>query len=174
MNQPQFQTSIIVFLFLLVVNSFVWADVNQESRVDEIVRYNALHKTLSQYLISSETGDIETLKSLHHESAILRGFIHGESVVGGPSLLIEQIQKVGSPKANGEPVSSTVSYTQVDGDIASAEVQFVNFWCGTGTHHMQLIRVDGQWKIFSDLFWFRAMPEGDKVSESCIKKSNSR
>jgi len=155
-----------VFLFF-IFNS--WVAVAQESRVAELESYNSLLKTLASYLESSVSGDIETLKKIHHEKASLYGLIHGELTTGTPQVYFDQLEKVGSPRANGEEVDYSITYTQVDGDIANAEIQFVNFWCGTGTHYLQFIRIEGSWKIVSDLFWFRAMPDSDAVSESCNK-----
>lgn len=154
--------------FLLFIASFSMADEIEGSRINEVGSYQSVTSTLEKYLESSESGDIDTLKALHHEKASMVGLIHGELSIGTPQSYFDQIAKVGSPRAAGEPVGSAITYMQVDGDIANAEVQFVNFWCGTGTHYLQFIRVENDWKIIADLFWFRAMPDVDGKSQACV------
>jgi hypothetical protein len=145
----------------------------EASRVDEIDAYQSLRDKIDTYLEVNVAGDVEALKPMYHEDANLNALILGDWLTGTPQILFDALAERGSPRLTGEPVDSVMTYLHRDGDVATAEVQFVNYWCGTGTHHLQLVRSDEDWKIVSTLIWFRAMPDSDQTSEACAAVSQT-
>ena len=161
-----------IHAWLFLIGFFpVFCTAQEASRVDEIDAYQSLRNTIDTYLEFNLVADVEALRPMHHPDATLRAIILGEWMSGTPQILFDALSERGSPRLTGEPVDSATTYLHRDGGVATAEVQFVNYWCGTGTHHLQLVQLEGAWKIIATLIWFRAMPDSDQVSETCAAAS---
>lgn len=130
----------------------------QDARTAEIMDYRQLWEMLHQYAMSVETANIETIKPLFHERAMTYGTLMGEQVIDTPDLYFQFLQARPKPQDVGENLIATITYVHIEGDIASAEVQYANHFCAAGTNHLGLIRDSGNWKIASMMFWVRPAP----------------
>ena len=146
-----------LFAFCLIANHYpVFAE--QDPRTDEIEDYRALLNVLHKYTMSVETADLESMIPLFHAQAMTYGTLMGQQVIASPKPYFDFVRNRPKPQEVGEKLLATITNVRIDGNIASAQVQFANHWCTSGANHLGLIRDAGNWKIIAMMFWVRPAP----------------
>lgn len=139
----------------------------QDGRVEELSVYDAVRKTLDQYAQSVVTADAKLMKQVFHPEAVSLGsFFGGDVAFSSPEGYMTFIENSPvTPAKVGENIKATVGFIKIDGKIASAEMQFANHWCSSGTNHLGLVEHEGRWKIITMLFWVRSTPNDVDTSK---------
>ena len=127
-----------VFSLLLAVSFSVQAQHSEYAQVE---------KTLNYYLEGGTNNDFETLKKAFHPTATMK-FIGDEYKEVNAIEFFKKGMKPG-PKQNR---ITRIDYINISGHAANAklEIEYPNF---TFIDYMNLLKVDGQWKIVSKIFY---------------------
>ncbi|NAY92200.1 hypothetical protein GTQ34_09740 [Muricauda sp. JGD-17] len=126
---------------LLVIGLTTYTQA-QDSDYDEVV------KTVNYYLNGGTKNDFQTLKKAFHETAIMK-FIGNDGYTEINALeFFEKGMKPG-PKQNR---TTRISNISIAGNAANArlEIEYPDF---TFIDFMNLLKVDGEWKIVSKIFY---------------------
>ncbi len=131
-----------LFLFLFI-STFSFA---QDSD------YAMIEKTVNYYLEGGTNNEFETLKKAFHETATMK-FIGDEYKEVNAIEFFKGAMKPG-PKQNRQ---TRIAYINVSGNAGSAklEIDYPDF---TFIDYMNLLKIDGEWKIVSKIF-FRKVDE---------------
>ncbi|MEO1448301.1 MAG: nuclear transport factor 2 family protein [Bacteroidota bacterium] len=109
--------------------------------------YAAVSRALGYYLDGGTQNDFSTLKKAFHPDAVMMA-------AGDPMMRVNALEFFGSRMKPGPPANrrTRICEIKIDGEVATArlEIKYPDF---RFVDHMQLIKVDGAWKIVSKLFY---------------------
>jgi protease I len=110
--------------------------------------YKLVEKTVSYYLEGGTNNDYETLKKAFHKTATMKFMRNGEYKVVNALEFFKKAIKPG-PKQNRK---TRIAYLNITGNIASAklEIDYKNF---SFIDYMNLIKIDGEWKVVSKIYF---------------------
>lgn len=114
----------------------------------------AVKKVVQNYIDGTYNADIDLLKSVFHDQAIMTGYMGNDLMIAVPAAFIEDIASHPSMKESGAPYEAEVTHLTVTGNIAEAVVAESGFF-GDGKleDHFHLLKdSDGEWKIISKCF----------------------
>ena len=133
----------VVSLFALIL--FV-APVFAQSGAQE---YPAVAQAVNYYLEGGTNNDFETLKKAFHETATMKFIANGEEYREVNALEFFKNGMKPGPKQNRE---TRIVSVDIAGDAAFAklEIEYPTF---TFVDYMHLLKVDGEWKIVSKIFY---------------------
>ncbi len=109
-----------------------------------------VEKTVNYYLTGLVNNDAKTLKKAYHPTATMKWIGDDYKEVNAIKGLTEGMD--GTP--HKEKINTRVVSVNIAGDAASAqlEIQFPTF---TYIDFMHLLKVDGEWKIVSKIYYTR-------------------
>ncbi len=109
----------------------------------------AIARTIQRYVEGGKTGQTEEMKRAFHPGATIFGYI-GSELVGGPiQLLFDWNEKNGAAtKLEAQIISIDVMES-----IATVRLELDNWSGHRFTDMFTLLQVDGEWKIFSKVFY---------------------
>ena len=115
--------------------------------------YGLVEKTVNYYLEGGTNNDFETLKKAFHETATMK-YIGKEYTEVNALEFFKSGMKPG-PKQNRK---TRIAYINVAGNAASArlEIEYPTF---TFIDYMNLLKIEGEWKIVSKIFHRRMKNE---------------
>lgn len=117
------------------------------------VETEAVKKVMQNYIDGTYKADIEMLKGVFHENAVMNGYLGPHLLLGDPTPFIEDIGSAPSMESNGDPFQAEIESIHIEGDVASVvlsesgfrgEASLVDFF--------HLIKIDGKWYIISKAF----------------------
>ena len=110
-------------------------------------------KVIQSYIDGTYEADIEKLKSVFHEKAVMNGYLGQDTILADPAPFIEDISSAPSMKSNYDPYQAEIESIYIEGNIASVIVSETGF---RGTASLvdlfHLIKTDGEWRIISKVF----------------------
>ncbi|MEO1258645.1 MAG: nuclear transport factor 2 family protein [Bacteroidota bacterium] len=115
--------------------------------------YQAVVQTVNYYLEGGTNNDFETLKKAFHETASMKYIGDGYTEVNALEFF-GKVMKPG-PKQNRQ---TRIASIDVSGIAANAklEIEYPTF---TFIDYMNLLKIDGEWKIVSKIFYKRMKEE---------------
>ncbi|MBQ4822611.1 nuclear transport factor 2 family protein [Aquimarina sp. MMG016] len=118
--------------------------------------YEAVKKTVNYYLEGGTNNDFETLKKAFHKTATMRYIREGYQDVNALEFF-KKVMKPG-PKQNRK---TKVVNVDISGHAATArlEIEYPTF---TFIDYMSLLKIDGEWKIVSKIFYKKAHETSSK------------
>ena len=130
--------------FLFIFSLFIAFSFSAQAQDSE---YAQVEKTLNYYLQGGTNNDFETLKKAFHPTATMK-YIGGEYKEVNAIEFFKKGMKPG-PKQNR---ITRIDYINISGHAANAklEIEYPTF---TFIDYMNLLKVDGQWKIVSKIFY---------------------
>ena len=127
-----------VLLFLILVCSFnlISAQSSEEAAVKQALTY---------YMEGGTNGDFETLKKAFHETATMKYIREGYKEVNALEFFGSRMSGKKSDR------DCRITYLDVSGPAAHAriELEYEDFMF---VDYMNLLKVDGEWKIVSKIF----------------------
>jgi hypothetical protein len=118
------------------------------SKAVDISEYDAIARTVQQYIDGGKTGRTEEMKKAFHPDATIFGYT-------GPDLLAGPIQGLFDwNDKNGAATELQGRITSIDlvETVATVRLELEN-WSGQRfTDMFTLLKVDGQWKIINKVF----------------------
>ncbi len=117
--------------------------------------YVLVEKTVSYYLDGGTNGDFETLKKAFHETATMK-YIAGEEYKEVNAI---DFFREGMKEAKKQDRKTRIAHINIAGHAANArlEIEYPTF---TFIDYMNLLKIDGEWKIVSKIFYRQEKTEG--------------
>lgn len=104
---------------------------------------------VESYIKGTATRDVDLLKSIFHDTAVMTGWLGPDLLQGGPEPFY------GALEANevGADYSAEIVALQVDDRIATASITERNLLGMSFDNHFQIIQLaDGTWRLSAKLF----------------------
>lgn len=138
-----------ITLFTLCLGMIAYSSYGQSLEKE----YEAITTTLNYYLDGGTNNDFNTLKKAFHKDAMMK-FISAEEGYKAVNAIefFEKAMKPG-PKSNRK---TFVSQINIVGTAASARLEIV-YPDYIMVDYMNLLKVDGEWKIISKIFSGRSL-----------------
>ena len=114
-----------------------------------VSEYGAIARTIQQYVDGGKSGRGEDMKAAFHPDATIFGYI-------GPDLFAGPIQKLFDWNDQNGPATelqSRIASTDVIDTIATVRLELDNWTGHKFTDMFTLLKVDGEWKIISKVFY---------------------
>ena len=113
----------------------------------------AVKAVIENYMNGTYQADIEKLKGVFHEKAVMNGYLGPDCLLADPSGFIADIAGSPSMASNNDPYQAEIESIRIEGNVASVIVSETGFRGeGTLVDFFHLIKVEGQWYIISNLF----------------------
>ncbi|QLG46978.1 nuclear transport factor 2 family protein [Costertonia aggregata] len=132
------KTKIITLLLCITISTTICA---QDSD------YKLIEQTVSYYLDGGTNNDFDTLKKAFHKNATMKFISNGEYTEVNA---IEAFRKGIKPGPKQNRKTSIVSI-DITGMAASAKLK-LEYPNGTFIDYMNLLKIDGEWKVVSKIF----------------------
>lgn len=111
--------------------------------------YNAITSTLQRYIDGGKTGQTELMKTAFHSGATMYGHI-GPELLGGP---IQNLFDWNDSNGAAPDLQSHITSIDIMETIAAARVELDNWTGHKFTDMFTLLKVEGEWKIISKVFY---------------------
>jgi hypothetical protein len=110
-------------------------------------------EVVQKYIDGTYQGDVSVLRECFHSKAVMNGYLNDELLLGDPEPFFQEMENNPSMAEGGAPYKGDITSVDVVGNVASVTVKETGF-AGTMnfTDYFHLIKVDGEWKIFSKAF----------------------
>ncbi|MDC8006399.1 nuclear transport factor 2 family protein [Aureisphaera galaxeae] len=131
----------LVLTFVITVCAFSFA-------LAQDAEHNAVKKTLNYYLEGGTNNDFDTLKKAFHETATMKYIREGSYKEVNAIEFFKGVMKPG-PKQDRETKILSVDVAGVAAH-AKLEIRYDKF---SFIDYMNLLKVDGEWKIVSKIFY---------------------
>lgn len=117
------------------------------------VEMKAVKEVIERYISASYTADVDALKSVFHEKAVMNGYLGPDCVLADPSAYVADIAGAPSMESAGDSYDAQIESIYVEGNVASVVVSETGFRGeGVLVDVFQLIKVEDEWKVISKLF----------------------
>ena len=108
---------------------------------------------IEEYISACNEGDVDRLKVIFHEQAVMSGYMMGEFLIGSAEPFF---QAVASPPPEAPPnegnYKGEITEVDVSGEIAAVTLKEVGFMGLNFTNYFHLVKVDDTWLIVSKTF----------------------
>ena len=111
---------------------------------------SAVRKVVGKYFEGNKTGDLEKLRSIFQNDALMTGYLNGKFYSGDTSLFFDYMEEHG---AMGDGYAGEITSLEVFGSIANVAVKesgLVGDLSFVDLFH--LVKHDGEWTIFSKTY----------------------
>lgn len=113
----------------------------------------AVKKVIQDYIEGTYLANIEKLKSVFHEKAVMNGYLGPDPLLAEPSVFIQDIAGSPSMESKGDPYNAEIESIRIEGNVASVVVSETGFrGDAVLVDFFHLIKTDGAWRIISKLF----------------------
>ena len=113
-----------------------------------ISEYDEIAKTVQHYINGGKSGQSEEMKLAFHPDATIFGYV-GPELFGGPiQMLFEWVDQNG-PAAE---LQSRITAIDLIETVATVRLELENWSGHRFTDLFTLLKIDGEWKIFSKVF----------------------
>ena len=111
--------------------------------------YDAITRTIQHYFDGGKTGRTELMKLAFHPDATIFGYI-GPDLFGGP---IQRLFDWNDQNGAAKDLQSRIASIDIQGSIATVRLELDNWTGHKFTDMFTLLKVDGEWKILSKVFY---------------------
>jgi hypothetical protein len=118
------------------------------SKAVDISEYDAIARTVQQYIDGGKTGRTEDMKKAFHPDAAIFGYI-------GPDLFAGPIQKLfdwNDQNGAATELEGRIASIDLVESVATVRLELENWSGHRFTDMFTLLKVDGQWKIMNKVF----------------------
>ena len=117
------------------------------------VESKAVKQVIQNYMDGTYKAEIDKLKGVFHEKAVMNGYLGPDCLIADPSGFVADIASAPSMESKGDPYQAEIESIRIEGNVASVIVSETGFRGeGTLVDFFHLIKVDGKWSIISKLF----------------------
>ncbi len=114
-----------------------------------VSEYDAIAKTIQRYVDGGKSGRTAEMKAAFHPEATIFGYI-------GPDLFAGPIQKLFDWNDENGPAAeleSRLNCIDITSSIATVRLELDNWTGHRFTDMFTLLKIDGEWKIISKVFY---------------------
>lgn len=113
----------------------------------------AVKQVIQDYMDGTYFADVEKLKNVFHDSAVMNGYLGSDVLLGDPAPFIEDIASSTVMADEGDAYQAEIESIRIEGNVAAVVVSETGFkGSATLVDFFHLIKTDGTWKIISKLF----------------------
>lgn len=110
---------------------------------------DAIRQTIQKYIDGGKSGKSDDMRPAFHEGATMYGYI-GDELLGGP---VEHLFEWNDKNGPARDLESRITGIDVAGTIATVRIELDNWTGHKFTDMFTLLKVDGEWKIISKVFY---------------------
>ena len=114
-----------------------------------VSEYEAIANTVQHYLNGAKSGRGDDMKPAFHADATIFGYV-GRDLFAGP---IQQFFDWNDQNGPATELQSRLAGIDIMGTIATARLELDNWTGHMFTDMFTLLKVDGEWKIISKVFY---------------------
>lgn len=118
------------------------------SKAVDINEYDAITKTIQQYIDGGKTGRTEEMKKAFHPDATIFGYV-GSDLFAGP---IQRLFDWNDQNGAATDLQGRITSIDVVESVATVRLELDNWGVHRFTDMFTLLKVDGQWKIMNKVF----------------------
>jgi Putative lumazine-binding len=118
------------------------------SKAVDINEYDAIAKTIQQYIDGGKTGRTEEMKKAFHPEATIFGYV-GSDLFAGP---IHRLFDWNDQNGAATDLQGRIASIDVVESVATVRLELDNWGVHRFTDMFTLLKVDGQWKIMNKVF----------------------
>lgn len=111
--------------------------------------HDAVAAAIQPYLDGAVSGSSETMKAAFHPDAAIYGYI-GPDIFGGP---IQGLYDWHDSNGAAADLQSRIANIDIEGTIATVRIELDNWTGHKFTDMFTLLKMDGEWKIISKVFY---------------------
>ena len=119
---------------------------NSATAVNE---YDAIARTIQHYVDGGRSGRGVEMKAAFHPDATIFGYV-GEELFAGP---IQQLFDWNDQNGPAPELEARIGSLDVTGTVATVRLELDNWTGHRFTDMFTLLKVDGEWKIISKVFY---------------------
>lgn len=122
-------------------------DMNNHSETQKV------KTVIQEYIDGTFAADVDKLKNVFHENAVMNGFLGDNILIATPDAFIKDIKENSSMKSQKAPYHAEIEYITIEGNIATVIVSESGFRGSEKlVNHFHLIKINDEWQIISKLF----------------------
>jgi hypothetical protein len=114
-----------------------------------VSEYDAIAKTIQRYIDGGKFGRTDEMKTAFHPDATIFGYI-GADLFGGP---IQKLFEWNDQNGPATELQGRLASIDIMDTIATARLELDNWTGHKFTDMFTLLKVDGEWKIMSKVFY---------------------
>lgn len=118
------------------------------SKAVDISEYDAITKTVRNYIEGGRTGRTEEMKKAFHPDATIFGYVGADLFAGPIQGLFDWNDKNGA----ATELQGRIASIDVVETVATVRLELENWGMHRFTDMFTLLKVDGQWKIMNKVF----------------------
>ena len=108
---------------------------------------------IEEYVAACKVGDVNRLKAIFHDHALMSGYMMGSYLMGPPAPFFDAVENLPEEKRqNLGAYHAEISSVEVSGPVASVTLKEVGFMEMNFTDFFHLAHIDGKWLIISKTF----------------------
>lgn len=118
------------------------------SKAVDISEYDAITRTIQNYIDGGKTGRTEEMKKAFHPDATIFGYV-GPDLFAGP---IQGLFDWNDQNGAATELQGRIASIDVVETVATVRLELENWGMHRFTDMFTLLKVDGQWKIMNKVF----------------------
>jgi hypothetical protein len=118
------------------------------SKAVDISEYDAITRTVQNYIEGGKTGRTEEMKKAFHPDATIFGYV-GPDLFAGP---IQRLFDWNDQNGAATELEGRIASIDVVETVATVRLELENWGMHRFTDMFTLLKVDGQWKIMNKVF----------------------
>ena len=107
---------------------------------------------IQEYVDACVAGNVERLRAIFHDDALMSGYMMGEYLMGSPEPFFQAVESPPQGAETGGDYKAEITHIEVSGPIASITLKEVGFMGINFTDYFHLAKVNDEWKIISKTF----------------------
>ena len=121
--------------------------------MNDHIESEAVRKVIQNYIDGTYMADVNKLKGVFHEKAVMNGYLGPQLILAGPEPFLEDIGSAPSMESNGDPYRAEIESIHIEGSVASVVLSETGFRGEASlVDFFHLIKTDGEWTIISKAF----------------------
>ena len=114
-----------------------------------VSEYDAIAQTVERYVEGGKSGRSADMKAAFHPEATIFGYI-GDDLFAGP---IQKLFDWNDQNGQATELQARLAAIDITGTVATARLELDNWTGHRFTDMFTLLKVDGEWKIISKVFY---------------------
>ena len=107
---------------------------------------------IQEYVDACTAGNVERLRAIFHEDALMSGYMMGEYLMGSPEPFFQAMENPPPDIPAGGDYKGEITSVEISGPVASITLKETEFMGINFTDYFHLAKVNDQWKIISKMF----------------------
>jgi hypothetical protein len=116
------------------------------------IKFSSPRETIAELVEACHSGDVEKLRGVFGQGALMSGYYNGEYYSGSPEPFYDEVRDNPSPAVTGAEYIGKIISVEEYGNIANVVLEEKGFLGANFINLFQLVCVDGTWLIVSKAY----------------------